>query len=98
MTRAVTPLLLLVAAVVITGCVNVRHGPGFDPHLAPAPTFQETSATNAIDPAWLKPSTNEFRLGPGDRVDIDLLGSAQGTPPAVRPAAGDGGAGWKNLF
>jgi len=81
--RAVIPLILLAATAVVTGCVNVRHGPVFDPRVAPAPTFQETSATNAINPVWLKPSTNEFRLGPGDRVDIDLLGSAQGPQPVT---------------
>lgn len=72
-----------VAAWFATGCANVRHGTTFDPRSAGNQLFEETSATNKIDPVWLKPATNEFRLGPGDKVDIELLGNSDGPQPAL---------------
>lgn len=30
--------------------------------------------SNRIDPTWLQPATNFFTLGPGDRLEIELLG------------------------
>lgn len=39
------------------------------------------ATTNRIDAAWLAPSTNFFKLGPGDRLDIEILGD-----PASRSA------------
>jgi protein involved in polysaccharide export with SLBB domain len=30
--------------------------------------------TNAIDPSWLQPPTQLFTLGPGDKLEIELLG------------------------
>jgi protein involved in polysaccharide export with SLBB domain len=82
--RALLHLLLLAVGLTAAGCANVRHGPTFDPR-NPAGTlgFQESTATNAIDPAWLKPSTNEFRLGPGDRLDVELISSGQTATPAL---------------
>ncbi len=65
------------------GCANVRHGPTFDPHNPKGQTFEEFSATNAINPSWLKPSASEFRLGPGDKVDVELLGNGEGPQPAL---------------
>jgi len=32
------------------------------------------ASTNRIDPAWLQPSPQPFTLGPGDRVEIQLMG------------------------
>jgi polysaccharide biosynthesis/export protein len=32
------------------------------------------AGTNQIDPAWLLPPTEPFTLGPGDRVEIELMG------------------------
>ena len=32
------------------------------------------TATNKIDPVWLQPPAEPFTLGPGDRVDIEVLG------------------------
>ena len=72
-----------VAAWFATGCANVRHGPTFDPRSARSQMFEEMSATNKLDPAWLKPSTNEFRLGPGDKVDIELLGTSDAPQPSL---------------
>ena len=67
-------ILMLVGMAVGSGCANVRHGPTFDPRKYPAEAFQDMAATNSLDPIFLKPNTNEFRLGPGDRVDVEMLG------------------------
>ncbi len=34
--------------------------------------------TNTLDTAWLRPSTEPYRLGPGDVIEIELLGEAAG--------------------
>ncbi len=74
-------LLLLLAA----GCAY-NHGPAFDPQKdaeAAALRLQESSLTNRLDPLWLKPSTNELTLGPGDRIDIDVFGQGDATASAL---------------
>jgi len=35
---------------------------------------QPVTVPRAIDPAWLKPSPDLFTLGPGDRIEIEVLG------------------------
>jgi protein involved in polysaccharide export with SLBB domain len=81
--RAIFPIYFLLLFA-ICGCANLRHGPTFDPRKPDsAPGFRNAAQTNTIDPAWLKPSTNEFRLGPGDRVDIELIGSGQAPTSAL---------------
>ena len=87
--RFFPPVFLPLLALLICGCADIRHGPTFDPrNPVGAPGFKDAAETNAIDPAWLKPSTNEFRLGPGDRVDIELIGSDQ---PATSALVGPDG-------
>jgi polysaccharide biosynthesis/export protein len=46
-------------------------GPGSGPD--PAPVGMVT-ITNRLDPQWLVPSTNLFTLGPGDRLEMELIG------------------------
>lgn len=41
--------------------------------LSKASTVQMISVTNALDPALLRAPTNLFTLGPGDKLDIELL-------------------------
>src|SRR5262249_32014472 len=36
----------------------------------------KVALNHQFDPAWLKPSPELFTLGPGDRVEIELLGEA----------------------
>ena len=58
----------------LTGC---QHAP---PHRSPLPVHTGVvaayAATNRIDPAWLQPPSEPFTLGPGDRVEIALMGDA----------------------
>jgi protein involved in polysaccharide export with SLBB domain len=58
----------------LTGC---QHAP---PPRPPPPIetgiVAAYAVTNRIDPAWLQPPTEAFTLGPGDRVEIELMGEA----------------------
>ena len=70
-------VLLLVAAV---GCRT--RGPSFDP-LSPESlpgteaVFTPAEITNRIDKALLVPSTDPYRLGPGDVVEIEVIGEVK---------------------
>jgi polysaccharide biosynthesis/export protein len=41
---------------------------------ASAVPLQKVSLTNRIDPQWLQPPTERFTLGPGDKVDVEIIG------------------------
>ena len=62
----------------LTGCTT--KGPAFDPRQPQAGTgltnFVSATDTNRINPEWLKPPAEPFRLGPGDRIEIEVLGLA----------------------
>ena len=36
-------------------------------------TSQTVTLTNDLDPVWLRAPTNQFTLGPGDRLEVELL-------------------------
>ena len=63
----------------MTGCR--APGPQFNPHAHPGTNAAQltVAATNRVSPEWLQPSTNAFTLGPGDRVEIEVIGE-----PATR--------------
>ena len=51
--------------------------PSFSPSHAPEPVeLTEVQLTNRLDQGLLLPSTELFTLGPGDKLDIELLGEA----------------------
>ncbi len=80
--------VLLTLLLVVTGCRT--RGPKFDP-LAPAgfdTDFSSAGLTNRIDPSMLKASTDPFRLGPGDVIEIETIGEAKST--VVVPVGPDG--------
>ncbi len=81
--RVFFQILFVSAGLFAAGCANVRHGPAFDPRQPPVTGFHDLGGTNNIEPVWLKSPTNEFRLGPGDHVDVELIGSGQGSQPAL---------------
>ncbi|HEV2390769.1 MAG TPA: polysaccharide biosynthesis/export family protein [Verrucomicrobiae bacterium] len=63
-----------------------RHAPVFSPGRVAGVRLETVTLTNRIDPAWLRPSTNLFTLGPGDKLDIELLGDpASKTTTVVGP-------------
>jgi protein involved in polysaccharide export with SLBB domain len=45
--------------------------------------FTVAGLTNQIAPEWLKPPKDLYRLGPGDRIEIELLGEAGSRSAAV---------------
>jgi polysaccharide biosynthesis/export protein len=86
------PLLILLSLLlVVTGCRT--RGPKFDP-LAPAGfesaegDFASAGLTNRIEPSMLKASTDPFRLGPGDVIEIETIGEAKSA--VVVPVGPDG--------
>jgi protein involved in polysaccharide export with SLBB domain len=73
---------LLATGLLTSGC-RTGLGPRFDPYATNrvAAVTNLTGAvvvTNKLDPALLRPPQTPFRLGPGDRLDIELLGEATG--------------------
>ncbi|HYC70091.1 MAG TPA: SLBB domain-containing protein [Opitutaceae bacterium] len=62
--------LLAAALLLAAGC----RGPNVRMPVPAAPAPVPYEAGGAIDPAWLKPSDEPFRLGPGDRVAIEVSG------------------------
>jgi polysaccharide biosynthesis/export protein len=80
-----------VVSVLLLGLAGCEHAAM--PPVASAPALDSGviasySTTNRINPAWLQPPTDHFTLGPGDRVEIDMLGD----PPskALTVVAPDG--------
>ena len=72
----------LVWLALATGCKTT--GPSFDPRAGESPRLTNSSGsphfvaagpTNQLKPEWLKPSSEPFRLGPGDRIEIEILGA-----------------------
>src|ERR1043165_4515079 len=64
-------------ALLFTGAGCQYPGERFDPHVLTSktePVMQTVSMTNLVEPAWLKPSTQPFTLGPGDRLEIEIIG------------------------
>lgn len=77
------------ALLLLAGCTT--RGPTFDPYAPDTNTFLgsisitnqagvviTTTVTNRLDPALLQPTESPFRLGPGDRLDIEILDDAAG--------------------
>jgi polysaccharide export outer membrane protein len=69
--------LLGITVVVLTACQT--PGPQFDARSKPQTTpgtnnLASVSVTNKLDPQWLRPATNLFTLGPGDRMEVEVLG------------------------
>ena len=63
----------------LAGCKTA--GPKFNPRasqnvasIAGSTNLFLNALTNHLDPRWLKPSTEPFHLGPGDKLDLEVLG------------------------
>jgi protein involved in polysaccharide export with SLBB domain len=71
--------------VFLAGCAT--KGPSFDPRAHTSAAFAPAGLTNHLDPAWLRPKTDPYRLGPGDVIEVELLGEAtsQHTSVTVGP-------------
>lgn len=71
--------LLGLGVLLLAGCRTT--GPTFDPRAQPAGNPGSTrtnlftsAASSPIKPEWLQPPAEPFRLGPGDRLELELLG------------------------
>ena len=73
-----TALLLVLLCALAFGCSSPR--PKYSdlalmvPPNTNGPTLNRVSLTNQIDRSWLQPPSDLFTLGPGDRLEIELLG------------------------
>jgi len=70
----ILPCSIAFCFILVTGCQH--PGPQFDARhgskLASL-VMESVPRTNRVDPQWLKPPTDLFKLGPGDRLEIELL-------------------------
>lgn len=70
--------------IVLSGCQT--KGPRFNPRdtsAVPLTNMTEVSISNPFDPSWLKTPTNLFTLGPGDAIDVEILGAEVYRQPVV---------------
>jgi polysaccharide biosynthesis/export protein len=66
----------MVMVLLASGCRQTAPPRYNDFALTPAQTgatAKMVALTNQLDPAWLQPPTNLFTLGPGDKLEIELL-------------------------
>jgi polysaccharide export outer membrane protein len=79
-------VLFAVAGVLLTGCYMSKRGEPFDPradrNVTILTNFATVESTNRIRPEWRQAPTNFFTLGPGDTMEIEILGD-----PASRALA-----------
>ena len=79
--------LLLGVAMFLAGCQYPGHRVPTLPS-APAETamLKQVDLTNRLDPDWLQPATNLFTLGPGDKLELEIVGEpASKTTTVVAP-------------
>jgi polysaccharide biosynthesis/export protein len=73
-------LALVIASVFLPGCVGPfeKTGPKFDPHVArtgsTVTNLVPIALTNQTPAELLQPASEPFTLGPGDRIEVELLG------------------------
>ncbi len=72
--------LLVLLLAMVAGCRT--RGPSFDPlspEVGPAEEgiFTAANLTNRLDKSLLTPSTEPYRLGPGDVIDVEVIGEAK---------------------
>lgn len=65
---------LALLAFLFASCHDLKRD-GFTPGVAGEKAeagFQKVSLKRGFDPSWLKPSTESYRLGPGDQIEIEV--------------------------
>ncbi|MDB6071990.1 MAG: polysaccharide export protein Wza [Verrucomicrobiales bacterium] len=94
MSRTVLHLLrALPGLLLLAGCTGPLKKKTFDPYAPPTTPATATTATvsadgtrtrtsGRIEPSMLVPPTTEFTLGPGDVLDIELIGAPEGPQQA----------------
>jgi len=76
-----------IVCLLICGCEHAKPNFRVVPaHAKQATQLNRVALTNRFDPSWLQPSTELFTLGPGDKLEIELLGDpASRTTTVVAP-------------
>lgn len=72
--KKLIPFIVL-CGLAVTGCQTpgTKLNPYQEPQMPSSLTMQSVQTTNQLDQSLLKPSEELFTLGPGDRVEIELL-------------------------
>jgi polysaccharide biosynthesis/export protein len=73
--------LLLLYLLPLTACSLPGRGPRFDAHddssaAVAHPGFESATAREPIDPKWLQQPTKAYTLGPGDKIELEILGES----------------------
>ena len=79
--------MLVSLLILATGCVHRSPVPAHDPSMATF-SFEEPEERRPIDPEWLQPSKKPYTLGPGDMIEIEVVGEP--TTRTVAPVGPDG--------
>lgn len=65
----------------LTGCFVTKQGPRFDArdprNISALTNLASIETTNQIRQEWLQPSSDFYRLGPGDRLEIEVTGEPE---------------------
>ena len=80
MTNKGTCVLIAAAGLLLTGCFISKRGERFDARASKdaviLTNLTTVESTNRIHEQWLDAPTNYFTLGPGDKLDIEIIGDA----------------------
>ncbi|OYW77329.1 MAG: hypothetical protein B7Z37_04600 [Verrucomicrobia bacterium 12-59-8] len=71
--------LLLLPLLLLTACSSVTKGPTFDarggtPAAVSSPNFESAAPKEPINPQWLQKPAKAYTLGPGDKIELEILG------------------------
>ncbi len=76
-----TLVIWTLAGALMSGCYVTKQGEKFDAranrgkrNAVALTNFTTVQSTNRISADWLQPGTNSFRLGPGDKLEIEIVG------------------------
>jgi len=87
-TNALTPLCLCAALSLLTACQSTAPQFKAGSGAKTAEGFTKTSTGEAINPAWRNAPKDAFRLGPGDALELEIIGD--GTTRATTTVGADG--------
>ena len=79
MTNKGVCVLLAAAGLLLTGCFISKRGERFDARAASKnavilTNLASVETTNRVSQEWLHPPTNYFTLGPGDKLELEIIG------------------------
>ncbi|WP_395747684.1 polysaccharide biosynthesis/export family protein [Prosthecobacter sp.] len=74
------PTLIVCCLTLLNACALLKEQKKFDARAtdtgstSTSAEFSQTKKQEAIHPEWLKPPTKPYALGPGDKVEIEIIG------------------------